>query len=306
MNDSEILISENLPKDFAIRTWVNDVKNNKTLFTQRQAVAIFLTAIGLDDNLSKDLVLKGGTLMSMAFKSDRATGDVDLTADYEPSETVNWFENELNNLMRRSSASLGYSNLICRVQTVKKLPKPDGFPQKFSTPALSVTIAYAEQGSKVEERLIEGKSPTVISVDVSFKELIFQKNEFFLNHAGIKISSYSIEDVIAEKIRATIQQTNRDHVRNRRQDIYDIDFLIKNQPMDDGLKLSIIKALCIKCESRNLVIDQSTLDDDEIRNASKKDWETISLEVSHLPDFDDSYDRVLKFYKSLPWEAYGN
>ena len=301
MNENDFLITEKFDKAHGIRDWVSSAKANPSLHLQRQAVAVLLAAIGLDDDLSNDLVLKGGTLMSIAFRSERMTNDVDLTATYEPTETVNRLQNELNDLMRRSSAALGYATLRCRVQTIKRLPRAEGFPNEFTAPALSLTIAYAEQGTKSERHLSTGKSSTVVSVDISFKEQVFQKNELHLNHAGIKISSYSIADIIAEKMRATIQQIARTHSRNRRQDIYDIAFLLRTQEISNDDKQDILNAFKMKCASRDIQINADTLDNPDIKAASGKEWETISLEVSDLPSFEECYDRVLRFYRSLPW-----
>lgn len=301
MFENDLLITDKLDAKYSIRDWVNSTNANPSLHLQRQAVAVLLAAIGLDDDLSNDLVLKGGTLMSIAFRSERMTNDVDLTATYEPTETVERLQNELNDLMRRSAAALGYASLRCRVQTVKKLPRVEGFPNEFTAPALSLTIAYAQQGTKNEKHLSTGKSSTVVSVDISFKEQVFRKDELHLHNAGIKISSYSIADVIAEKLRATIQQVSRTHTRNRRQDIYDIAFLLRTQEISKADKDDILAAFKMKCANRDIEIGSDTLDNPAIKTASQKEWDTISLEVSDLPSFEECYDLVLRFYRSLPW-----
>lgn len=291
----EFLSPDAFQKEAGISHWVKAADNNQPLYLQRQAIAVLLAAIGLDDQLSENLVLKGGTLMSIAFKSERATGDVDLTG-FNADITLEHLHDTLDGLMRRAAATIGYATLRCQVQTIKKQPKAEGFPENFNAPALAVTIAYTQAGSKEEERLNRGNASSVIQVDISFKECVFQKTDLHLHYPGIKISAYSITDILAEKLRATIQQVKRSHVRNRRQDIYDIAFLLNNNSIKEDDKANILTAFLAKCAVRNLTVDQHSLDDPAIKAASQKEWETIYLEVSELPDFENCFTLVHDFY----------
>ena len=62
--------------------------------------------------------------MALAFKSNRVTGDVDFSSIAEPAEFAEKAVAELNDLLPRAAINLGYLNLVCRVQTVKKMPRP--------------------------------------------------------------------------------------------------------------------------------------------------------------------------------------
>ena len=67
--------------DVDVRAWVETAKTDPLRYRDRQVTEIVLAAIGVAPNLKKTLVLKGGAVMALAFKSERVTGDVDLGDD---------------------------------------------------------------------------------------------------------------------------------------------------------------------------------------------------------------------------------
>ena len=65
----------------------------------------------------------------------------------------------------------------------------------------------------------------------------------------------------------------------------------------------IDRNLIEKSESREIIPLIDSLDDHAIRERSQKDYYTLADEIEgDLPDFDETYDAVNKFYKSLPWQ----
>lgn len=301
MSDYGFISSDQLGTQRNIRAWVESVRHDPTLHAQRQVIEILLAAIGLNERLAGGLVLKGGTLMAFAFRSERVTADVDFTVSMEYEELEHLIPDELDTLMRRAAAALGYAGLRCRVQSIKKQPRPEGFPDEFTWPALKVAIGYAQQGTPAEKRLDEKKASSVLAVDLSFKEQIYHFQELHLAGPGAKIAAYSIADLIAEKLRATIQQKTRKHERARRQDIYDIDFLLRTQTIPDEARAEILEAFRMKCLTHKITPDRTALADPNLKELSRREWETIGLETSELPDFDESYERVRGFYEALPW-----
>jgi hypothetical protein len=76
---------------------------------------------------------------------------------------------------------------------------------------------------------------------------------------------------------------------------------INDFPPED--KAEIRETLILKAESRHLRINQKSMDNPEIRKRSKLSYNTIQDEIlGELPDFDEAYDMVQKFYESLPWQ----
>lgn len=96
-----------------------------------------------------------------------------------------------------------------------------------------------------------------------------------------------------------MQQESRN--RHRRQDIYDIAMLLQRFPFDDEEKAQILQTLRIKCKARGIRPDPSSLND-EVKRRAGKEWQTLKLEISDLPEFEDCFARVSQFYRALPWD----
>lgn len=106
-------------------------------------------------------------------------------------------------------------------------------------------------------------------------------------------------DVIAEKLRALLQQEKRN--RYRRQDIYDLNLLIQRFTFDVDEKIRLHKLLLEKCHARDVFPSDISLEQEEIIRRAKSEWHTLELEIGEVPDFDECFHVVTQFYKSLPW-----
>lgn len=293
-NSEKISINVSLPK------WVEAVKEDETAYKDRQVVEILLNAIGLSNDLKKSLYLKGGTLMALAFRSERLTADVDFSCIInDHNKFAEDLASELNPLLIKAANTLGYLNIICRVQKIKKMPRSRDF-EEASFPALKATVGYAIKGSSQEMRLIKGTASRTIELDISFNEQISAFQELILDTPLISIRAYSPTELLAEKFRAIIQQKVRN--RTRRQDVFDINYLLGIYTYSPEDKKEILETFLMKAHSRNLVVNPQSLNDAEIRKRSQSEWNSLQEEISGpLPDFNQAYRKVQNFYQSLPW-----
>ena len=119
---------------------------------------------------------------------------------------------------------------------------------------------------------------------------------------GGKIKAYSLPDLVGEKYRAMIQQKTRN--RTRRQDAFDIYWLLKNGYLEDrSLRILIYRSLLKKSESRLLLVTKNSLADEEIKKRSSAEYDTLANEIEgKLPPFEEVYTAVRDYYESLPWE----
>lgn len=282
-----------------ISNWIERARLNPQVYLERQATEIILVALSLSDSYSDNVFLKGGTLMGLCYGSPRQTADLDFTTSLEPKKReIDQIRAELDVALVRAAANRGYPDLICRVQSVKLKPKPESF-EKSSFPALDMTIAYAKRGSREEKRLNAGQCPSTISADVSFNEPVQGIQIICLEPGGPQVPAYSLVDLIAEKIRALLQQTVRN--RYRRQDVYDLALLIEQFSFDNDEKTYLLEVLLITCRSRNIEPDKDSISNPDIVSRAKSEWRSLSLELEELPDFDDRFSIVETFYRSLPW-----
>ena len=284
--------------DVDVRAWVEASRADPTRYRDRQVTEIVLTAIGLAPSLHTNLVLKGGAAMALAFKSTRVTGDVDFTSMVEPAELAGKLTPELNELLPKTAIKLGYLDLLCQVQSVKKMPRAENF-EDHDFPALRVRIGSAKRGTAEAARLAEGKASRVLDVEISFRDHVYTFQELNLMGAGVAVRAFTIHELVAEKFRALLQQPVRK--RNRRQDVYDIAFLIDDHDFSGDDKATILATLIGKCRSRGIDAKQDSMDNPEIKQRAQADWDTLALEIGDLPPFDERFARMRNLYVSLPW-----
>lgn len=288
-----------VPIDLKLSAWVEEAKADPVKYQERQVTEILLHAIGITEALHDALVLKGGILMSLMHGSYRQTGDVDFTAIVDPEPYAGLLKAMLNNALRRATNDLGYTDLACAVQRFDYQPRKDGF-SGFTAPALKLSIGHAVKGTTDEERLAQGKSTRILEVDISFKEQVVNTTEITIEKPGVTIQAYSFEEVIAEKLRAILQQAKRN--RTRRQDVFDIRWLIERYQPGDETKAVILHALRQKSEARDIAPEQGSFDDPQIKERAGREWDSMRLEVGErLPDFEQSFAIVRDFYRALPW-----
>lgn len=205
----------------------------------------------------------------------------------------------LNRGLVRAAADLGYTDIVCAVQRFDYQPKKDGFAD-FTAPALKLSIGYATKGTSDAVRLEQGKSTRIIEVDISFKEKVVTLTEITIEAPSVSIQAYSFEEIIAEKLRAILQQVRRN--RTRRQDIFDIRWLVERYAPDERAKALILDTLHRKAVGRDIAASSDSFDNPEVKLRSAKEWDSMKLEVGgKLPDFEESFAIVRDFYRSLPW-----
>lgn len=262
----------------------------------REAVHTVLVAIGGSLSLQSQMIMKGGILLAIKYKSSRYTRDIDFStamkfADLDEAQ----FRSDLDRRLALAVEQLDYG-VDCRVQSYAVQPRREG--ADFQT--IHMTVGYAKKGTKKHTHLVAKKCPDIVEVDYSFNEQTEQIDHLRLND-GTVIYAYSFVDLIAEKLRAMLQQEVRGRVR--RQDAYDLFRLLKSAPVTDhDQQRLILQALQTKAATRSLPIDRHSMAKPAIRERSKKEYPRLADEIAEpLPAFEEVYGFVQAFYESLPW-----
>ena len=281
-----------------IEKWVQQ-ETEKPPKPFREAVHSILFAITNSDYLLRNMIIKGGMLLAIEYQSTRFTKDIDFsTSESYTEKKQQELIKELKQSLTDAVDILDY-DLDCRVQSCKIQPANQPEP---TFPSLKIKIGYAYIGTREHKRLVMKNASSVIDIDFNYNESLPHIEEILISE-GKTILAYSLNDLIAEKYRAILQQNDRN--RTRRQDIYDLHYLFQN--LDDFTpedKTEILETLILKAESRKLIINQKSMDNTKIRNRSKQSYNTIQDEIlGELPDFDKAYDMIQNFYESLPWES---
>jgi hypothetical protein len=282
-----------------LNDWIEEISADRAKHQQRQITVIILNAVALVEAFRGCLVLKGGMLLAIAHGSQRQTSDLDFSARADPEAFAARFVEEMNRGLDRARAQLGYAQWRCRVQGKIKL-QPRGFATA-NFPAIAARISYARAGSIDEKHLLTDQCTNVIDIEISFHEPIIETEELRLLAGNAEIEVYSVNEVIAEKFRAFLQQGIRN--RRRRQDIYDIAFLV-DQHGNDGIDRSLIlHALREKCAARDVPLDPTRIDDTDLIARARSEWHTMEFELGELPPFEDCYASARALFLSLPWNT---
>mgnify|MGYP001197098563 FL=1 len=262
----------------------------------RQAVHTVLVAIGGSSDLQPQMIMKGGILLAIRYESSRYTRDIDFStaqrfADFDEQRFRSNFEGRLAVAVEE----LDYG-VDCRLQSYSVKPRRSN--ADFQT--IQMTLGYAEKGTKKHSHLLAKNCPDVVDVDYSFNEQTESIDQLRFSD-GTVIYAYSFVDLVAEKMRALLQQEVRNRVR--RQDAYDLFRILKGNPVtDEALKGLILDALKSKATSRGLTVQQESMANKEIIERSKKEYPQLADEIlEDLPPFDEVYGFVRSFYESLPW-----
>ncbi|WP_353572906.1 nucleotidyl transferase AbiEii/AbiGii toxin family protein, partial [Candidatus Albibeggiatoa sp. nov. BB20] len=141
-----------------------------------------------------------------------------------------------------------------------------------------------------------------ISIDYSLNEATPNVETLRLNLEE-SVLAYSLTDLIAEKYRSLLQQVPRN--RTRRQDVYDLNLLIRElgNHINGIEKSKILDCLISKSRAREIEPNLNSFDDPELKSRAQEYYQTLKNEIEgELPDFDEMFKEVSKFYKSLPWK----
>lgn len=255
-----------------IAAWVEAAPDGQRGF--REAVHIVLDSIGHSRNLQAKMVMKGGLLLAIRYASTRYTRDLDFsTSDRYTAEDADKLLVELQGSLVAAEDRLPY-NTACRLQSHKVEPKGED----KSHHNLSLKIGYADKSNKgAMSRLLAKNCPHVVEIDHSFNEAVFQVELLELD-GGATIHSYSLHNVLAEKMRSLLQQPIRR--RNRRQDVYDIGLLLDSAgPLSSSDLAQIQQMLVDSCRSKGIEPTEESMHDERV------------VEMA----------RTQALYRSLPW-----
>lgn len=278
-----------------IEQWVAEAPREFLL--ARQASHVILRAVASDERLRTSMIIKGGTLLGIRYGSTRATTDIDFSTEKKLSEIdLDVFEKTFNDSMDLVESFLNYG-IKCKLQSKKTEPNAQG-----TFPTIKMKIAYCLRSNASHmKRLDEKNSPLVIAIDYSFNEKSY--NVEMLQFEDEEIQAYDICDLLAEKLRSILQQEVRN--RSREQDIYDVNYLLTTiHPLTAVEKEKVHNSLIRKSQGKGIdyLLNPNGVEDENIRRRSKERYHLLETSVKELPDFDESYSRVIDFFKSLPWQ----
>lgn len=285
----------NYPTSFrSIRQWANEHSMDFEEARDRFVQYTVLCAISDDDVLRASLVLKGGNALDFVWQSNRSTADLDFSVDpasvdFQPSEST------LTERLTRGCQSV-YEPLGTMLTVNRVRQRPPGANRTFVT--YEATIAYAlpnEQHLQLRMRSGE-KIARALPIDISINEPICAATSFPLDHER-RLRVCTIDDIVAEKLRAILQQSIRN--RTRRQDVLDIAVLLQGPTPPNAENVGIF--LLAKAAARNVAVSKAAFHVPDVAERARIGYADLAAttRTSFIP-FDEALALVLSFVDRLP------
>ena len=264
------------------------------------AILAVLDALADDDVLFEGYALKGGTALRLAYRTPRASVDIDLTslerfADQPASEglaALGAFCDRLDAALARVRGRHDLTDLY--VQSRSVIPKKKD-PRSF--PAFRVTVGYS--------RVADRRRPyaDIVGLDVSLNDVVCAAE--IVTVGGVDVHVSSLDDIVAEKLRSLLQQVVRN--RNRPGDIYDLWFLTTRAVrLLDADRIASFLVEKSRHKEGLGEVTAARFHDPEVRARAAVGYEEIAQRLPSdrdLPPFATAFDRMLAYVDALPLPA---
>lgn len=205
--------------------------------------------------LKNDLAFKGGNALRFIYRNPRGTIDLDFTAEGAFPDDADEIRRLLNSALFRGVRKY---DVKARCQRIRR--NPPGKDKSWPTYDTSVAYQLPRDRHFADFETWSGNLSTVVSVEISLNDVVCEThNERLAVSAGAELRVCVLEDIVAEKLRALLQQPIRN--RNRSQDAYDIARLVRRERHRiDSKKTSAY--LLKKARARAIEPRRSSFDDD--------------------------------------------
>jgi predicted nucleotidyltransferase component of viral defense system len=263
--------------------------------TSDEARRRFVQFVVLDSlaaaNVAKSLAFKGGNALRFGYGYPRSTFDLDFTATNLEEDSAA-IRSIIDEAVREGSRDF---EIKCKVSSVHRNPRS----LDRTLPTYTVKVAYSFPGDRAFADFLESSKPstTVVPVDISFNDIVCETVVVHfggVTTTGIRICT--LNDIVAEKLRAILQQVVRN--RTRPQDVYDISRVVRL----DRAKIDLSKVrsyVAEKCRARDIVFSERAFDE-SIRARAQYGYDELrgDLGDQFIP-FEEAWEDVVSFAREL-------
>lgn len=231
-----------------------------------------LKGIAQEPFFKKHLLFKGGTSLRKCYFSDyRFSEDIDFTGfEIQKKENLAF---SFEQACRRISDESGCEFTLNGCEEIRTIPNEEAFEAKVSfrgptqpqviKPIIKVDVSFYEK----------------IHLPAKTKEIIHPYSDNFYT----KVLVYSLEEILAEKLRSILQQKGR---VPRPRDYYDAWMLLRLDATEMNLK-KVPEAFIKKCQFKNVPFNSvEDFFDPNLLQKNKSAWvASLARQVNALVDF---------------------
>jgi len=249
-----------------IAAWAGENSVPVSEARQRFAQYAILRGIASSASLRDLLVLKGGNALDFVWSPNRSTRDLDFSVDMTKLPDQNLVAAELKERLSRALATFGPGlGILMAVHRVTR--QPPGEDKIFVT--YTARVGYALPDDRRNRTLLEVGQPSnqVVPIEISINEPIGADKSIELGGSTRFLRVSTVDDIVAEKLRAFLQQKKEIRNRTRPQDLLDIALLLRR-----GTSLNLDEVshfLLTKAEARNVPASKAAFRDPELAERAR-------------------------------------
>jgi predicted nucleotidyltransferase component of viral defense system len=273
-----------------IAIWQRQDKTTLLEARRRFVQFVVLTAISSSPGLATRITFKRGNALWFIHGNPRGTIDLDFTAEGnfpdEPTEITGLIDAALKSAQNQFRVK-------ARCQSIHR--NPSKLDKTF--PTYDIKVCFQLPTDRYYQNFEERKRfAEVIQLEISLNDIVCETISWKPSASRPGIRCCSLEDQIAEKLRALLQQVPRK--RTRPQDVFDI--ASKARERREKLDLGKISAFLLKkCEGRIDSPRKGSFDNEVRRHAEAVYAKEIGSQTSALIPFEDAWGEVLQLVRQL-------
>lgn len=238
------------------------------------------------------LAFKGGNALRFVYRNPRSTIDLDFSASGGFPDDAVKIREMLDAALVAGGRRFG---LKLRSQRIHRDPSA----ADKTTPTYDISVAFLLPGDRyyADFESAPRSYSSVVALEVSINDVVCETRPVSLDDSRlVQVQVCVLEDILAEKLRALLQQRLRN--RNRRQDVYDIARMVR-QYGEDLNKEKLARFLKAKASARAIAVRKNMFDA-EIK-------ERAAFEYEHLFDrldpefisFEDAWPVIVRLVSEL-------
>jgi predicted nucleotidyltransferase component of viral defense system len=251
---------------------------------------VVLESIASVPSLAGLIVFKGGNALRFIYGNRRSTLDLDFTARGAFPDDSERIRAHLDEALRFAFSRF---RVKAKCQRVKRNPRN---PAK-TTPTYDISVGYLLPTDRQYQNFDELQSvAATIDVEISINEVVCEAVAYELYPEGRILYVCSLEDILAEKLRALLQQPIRK--RSRPQDVFDIASMIRQA--GGGLDLAKVSDFLLQKAAARDIQPRKGSFDDIVRALAVEGYDAqIGPNTPDFIIFDEAWSQVLEFVSKL-------
>jgi predicted nucleotidyltransferase component of viral defense system len=281
---------ENYPTSIAELAAWRKASNTTTEEARRRFIQfVVLASIASSRELASRLALKGGNALHFVHGNRRSTLDLDFTAHGGFPDDAVEIAALLDVALSRAERQF---QVKARCSSVRRNPKN---PER-TFPTYQVNVRYQLVGDRQYQNFEEKRALPIVELEISLNDVLCETFQTRLDPTTDPIWVCSLEDILAEKLRALLQQLTRN--RSRPQDVHDI----ASRMRECGGRINFAKIsrfLLEKSQPRG-IFPRKTLYDEKVKQRAIVNYDQeIRPNAAVFIPFDEAWNEVLSLVNRL-------